>query len=279
MENKPLILVSSTDSYSDTWEPFFTLLKKNITNISDYRIYLLSDSKSYNGHSFVNNIQVSSNNEILSWSERILRALDTLNSEIIFLVFDDYFLMSKLNQVKFKEFYNIMCQNKNIANLRLVHEKKSFPSVYNDLNQVKNLIGYKNSLMPGFWRKEDLINLIQIGENPWQFELLGTIRTYFYPKMFYVVTEELSSKIYNFAFSGGIIKGKWVRDEYNKIKKITGLTLNTKRGFITWDPNKNKYLRKFTLIKNTLKNKKLIINSLIFMFNNILKRRIIKRLF
>jgi len=273
MENKPLILVSSTDSYSDTWEPFFTLLEKNISNITDYKIYLLSDTKSYNGHSFVNNIQVSSNNEVLSWSERILRALETLDSEILFLVFDDYFLMSKLNQSKFKEFNNIMCQNKNIANLRLVHEKKSFPSVYNDLYQVKNLIGYKNSLMPGFWRIEDLINIIQIGESPWQFELLGTIRTYFYPKIFLVVNQQLSSKIYNFPFSGGIIKGKWVLDEYNKIKKITGLTLNTNRGFIIWDPNKNKYLRKFTLLKNTLKEKKLVIKSIIFMFNNIIKTK------
>jgi hypothetical protein len=271
MENKPLILVSSTDSYSDTWEPFFTLLEKNISNITDYKIYLLSDTKSYNGHSFVNNIQVSSNNEVLSWSERILRALDNLDSEILFLVFDDYFLMSKLDEDKFKEFNNIICENKDIANLRLVHEKKSFPSSYNHLNKVKNLVGYKNSLMPGFWRKDDLINLIQIGESPWQFELLGTIRTYFYPKTFLVVNQQLSRKIYNFPFSGGIIKGKWVLDEYNKIKKITGLTLNTKREFIIWDPSKNKYLRKFTLLLNILKNNKLVIKSIIFMFNNLIK--------
>jgi len=271
VENEPLILVSSTDSYSDTWEPFFTLLEKNIDNITDYRIFLLSDTKSYNGHSFVNNIQVSNNNEVLSWSERVLRALDRLDSEIVFLLFDDYFLMSKLNEDKFKRFYNIICNNKNIANLRLIHEKKSFPSSYDDLNIVKNLIGYKNSLMPGFWRKEDLINIMQIGESPWQFELLGTIRTYFYPKTFLVINEQPSNKIYNFPFSGGIIKGKWVLDEYNKITQITGLILDTKRGFIIWDPNKNKYLRKFTLFKNSLKNKKLIINSILFMFNNIIK--------
>ncbi len=273
MENKPVILVSSTDSYSDTWQPFFTLLEKNIVNINDYKIYLLSDTKSYIGHSFVNNIVVSSNNEVLSWSERILRALDTLDSEILFLLFDDYFLMSKLDEDRFKEFYRIICENINIANLRLVHENKSLPSLYNDLNKVKNLIGYKNSLMPGFWRKEDLINLIQIEESPWQFELLGTIRTYFYPKTFLVVNQQLSSKIYNFPFSGGIIKGKWVLEEYNKIEKITGLTLNTKRGFIIWDPNKNKYLRKFTLLKNTLKNKKLVIKSIVFMFNNFINTK------
>ena len=84
MKNKASILISSTDSYNDCWEPFFNLFEKNFSDISNYNIYLISDTKTYEGHDFVKNITVSKNGKILSWSDRMLKALDQIDSEVIF---------------------------------------------------------------------------------------------------------------------------------------------------------------------------------------------------
>jgi|TARA_B110000914_G_C15520224_1_gene476372 hypothetical protein len=272
MKNKASILISSTDSYNDCWEPFFNLFEKNFSDISNYNIYLISDTKTYEGHDFVKNITVSKNGRILSWSDRMLKALDQIDSEVIFLLFDDYFLMSMLNNNKFIEFENLMYENKNIANLRLVHKTNSFPSSFNNLYQLKNISSYKNSLQPGFWRKQDLINLIQKGESPWQFELLGTIRAFFYPKLFLVVSNQLSGKIYDTMHYGAIIKGNWISSEYEKIKKLTGLSLKSNRNITVILPNKNNFLRKLKLLIQITKNKKYILKSIIFLCNNIINR-------
>jgi hypothetical protein len=43
--NNLSIVVSSCDSYSDLWNPFFTLLKKYWIGIEKYPIYLCTESK------------------------------------------------------------------------------------------------------------------------------------------------------------------------------------------------------------------------------------------
>ena len=272
MRNKPSILVSSTDSYEECWLPFFSLLEINFKNIEEYNVYLVSDTKTYENHKFVKNITVSKNSKTLSWSDRILKSLEIIQSEIIFLLMDDFFLMSNLDYQKFDYFTGIIDNDKTIANIRLVNQKHTVNSVYDKLEKLKNLASYKISLQPGLWRKQFLKELLIQGESPWKFELLGTIRALYYPKKFLVVKKEFSSKIYDTKEYGGIIKGKWVESEYNKIKSLTGLEMITNRGFTTFQPNKNKIKRKLILLKNTFNNKKLIKDSILFLMKNIIGR-------
>lgn len=271
MKNKPSILVSSTDSYEDCWLPFFSLLEKNFKNIEDYDVYLVSDTKTFK-HKFVKNITVSKNSKILSWSDRILKSLEIIESDIIFLLMDDYFLMSNLDHEKLDNFIEIIDNNKNIANIRLVNQKHTVDSVYEKLDKLKNFASYKISLQPGLWRKKYLKELLNKGETPWEFEILGTIRAFCYPKKILVVKEEFSGLIYDSKPYGGIIKGKWVDNEYKEIKSSTGLKMITNRGFTSYQPNKNKIKRKLMLVKNTFNNKKSVIYSILFFLSNILGR-------
>tara|TARA_X000000950_G_scaffold14462_1_gene15652 strand:- start:26465 stop:27292 length:828 start_codon:yes stop_codon:yes gene_type:complete len=267
--NNLSILISSTDSYQDCWDPFFSLLEKNFENISEFNVILVSDTKQYTKKKFVKNISASKNGEVINWSKRILYALNSIDSEIIFFLFDDYFLMSKLNTHKFLKMFQLIKEDNEIGNIKFEYNSNSSISNYKGLNQLWKFAKYKASLQPGFWRKDVLIDLLQNGETPWQFEILGTVRSFCYQKKFLVVDNMSSRKIYDSKTYGGIVKGKWVLNEYEKIKQICGTKITSQRGFINYNPKNNGFKRKIRLFVNTFNDINLIYQSLLFFFKNL----------
>ena len=59
-------------------------------------------------------------------------------------------------------------------------------------------------------------------------------------------------------------KGKWVLNEYEKIKQICGTKITSQRGFINYNPKNNGFKRKIRLFVNTFND----INFLQFKVNS-----------
>tara|TARA_B100000927_G_scaffold290802_1_gene290652 strand:- start:2121 stop:2921 length:801 start_codon:yes stop_codon:yes gene_type:complete len=262
------IIISSTDSYQDCWNPFFSLFEKFIEDISIFKIYLITDNLVYNDHSFVKTIKSSDSGKILAWSDRIKFALKQIDDESFLLLMDDYFLYSKINYEKLKSLNSILNSNDKLGSIKIVnhHNNNVLKSEYKNLKTIKKNSSYRVTLQPTMWKKKYLNEILVEGENPWHFEILGTLRSFFVDKSLLVTSNEWNAinKIYLTNGAGGIKKGKWIFSEFRKIESILGKKIITSRGFFS---EKSKFFSKLDMIRNTIS-----LNVLFRSFKFILKK-------
>jgi hypothetical protein len=228
MNNIPLIVVS-TDSYSDTWEIFFKMFFRHYPSYSE-RIYLVTETLSFDYRN-VKVINTVHNNSIsISWGESLLRALEQIDDEIIFFMLDDFILTSRVNENILNDalafFVNNSCDFLTLS----THDfKRKHQSIHENSNyvKVKSFSPYRITTSPALWRKKALISYLDSNINPWQFEILGTIRSYLRSDNIYM----LNSKKFNllnepvpYYYSNGldtaIVRGKWQNDAIHKFPEF-----------------------------------------------------------
>ena len=248
------IVISSTDSYQDCWNPFFSLFERFMDDMSKFKIYLITDNVTYNDHSFVKTILTSKKGKILPWSDRIKFALDHIEDESFLLLLEDYFLYSSINFTELKRLKSILNNYPNIGSIKIVnhHNSNLIDSSFKDLKIIKKFSSYRISLQPTLWKKDFLKELLIKGENPWHFEILGTFRSFFVNKKLLVLSYEWfesNKKIYDTNGAGAIKKGEWISSELNKVESILLKKVVTSRNFFS---EKKDTFSKFNIIKNTL---------------------------
>ena len=93
MSTKYSILINTTDSFEDCWIPFFTLFK---TYWPDYvgKIYLNTETKIFTFPGLdiisIQNSKLTPDKKI-TWSECLIRALSSIDDEIILYIHEDCF--------------------------------------------------------------------------------------------------------------------------------------------------------------------------------------------
>lgn len=207
------LLVSSCDTYSDLWEPFFTLLKKYWPTINS-PVYLISDSKKYTFEGFDIRCPLNYKNSNSTWSERLLKSLDEVKTEYVILLLDDFWLKESVNVSLIDKFVNYMSKDNNIGYICLRSQPgdtSDKPS--NDFKEL-NCYGRKNSYrinaQVGLWRKSFLKKILRKHENAWQFEWYGSIRSNFYDKALYYIKPEFNN-IFSYDSGGVVFRGKFIR--------------------------------------------------------------------
>ena len=134
------LLVVSCDSYSDVWNPFFYCFFNNWKDCP-LKINLTSNYKLFH-HPNVNNIKVGKD---LSWSDNLLKAIEYIRGDYIFLFLEDLFL----KQVVSNDYYNeiliwIKKHEPNCLRLTISHK----PLHYDDLiGKIPLITPYKIYLM------------------------------------------------------------------------------------------------------------------------------------
>lgn len=259
------IVISSTDSYQDCWNPFFSLFEKFIDDLSKFKIYLITDNVTYNDHSFVKTILTSKKGKIIPWSDRIKLALNHIEDISFLLILEDYFLYSSINFTELKRLKSILNNDPDIGSIKIVnhHNSNLINSSFKDLKIIDKFSSYRISLQPTLWKKDFLKDLLIKGENPWHFEILGTFRSFFLNKKLLVPSNEWfenNKKIYDTNGPGAIKKGEWICSELNKIESILLKKIVTSRNFFS---KKKNTFSKFNIIKNTL-NVKILLKSFKF---------------
>lgn len=164
------ILISSHSRAFDLWHITHFFFKKNWPDCP-YPIYL--------GANGVNRIEYCpkdwiyiNKGEDVSWSKSLKDYLDSIPTDYILLLLDDFVLLRPVNQESIDDAFKFLVKNDGVM-LRLVPNPKG--SIYVNkkfsLIDVKNRVPYITSLQAAIWKKSFLIELLKYDYNPWEFEI------------------------------------------------------------------------------------------------------------
>lgn len=179
------VMVSSCDKYSGLWYPFFELWFK-------YWPQLENDLHLVSGHLTYPNAQVKviSVGVEQNWSDTISHALDRIPEDYVLLTLDDYFLSEPVDHQAIKQIVLRMRQE-NLGYVSL------FPLPYERPHAEEKNLGYmahnqpyRASLNMGIWNKVVLKSLLKSGENPWLFEIYGSLRSREVTQPFLTITQK-----------------------------------------------------------------------------------------
>lgn len=198
MKEKSLaILVLSCDKYADMWAPFLQQFRKYFPH-SNYSIYFGSNTISC-GEPGV--IPVLSGDDP-DWSTSLKNILAQINEEKLFVILEDQFLASPMDTQGFQTALSFLLE-KDARHIKFWAFAGFIDSTDNSKIGLYPKGAPYRSTVCGFWDRKYLMNLLIEGENPWNFEILGSYRTS-YSDGFYGLTQPL------FVFRNMIEKGCWI---------------------------------------------------------------------
>ena len=234
------ILINTTDSFEDCWIPFFTLFKRYWPDYTG-KIYLNTETKvfTYPGLNIVSIQNNKSTPDIkITWSECLLRALNSIDDDIILYMQEDYFLKDEVKTDLVEKYVQMMQEN---AAMHCIHltdqgvtpDKKS--DTFEGLYSVKLKQRYRISCQAALWRKDTLKSYLRTYESAWEFEEFGSKRATIANDDFYVVDKEWVKlnqfEIIPYIFTG-IIQGRWYEKTVPLFQKHNIHVDYTKRGFV-----------------------------------------------
>lgn len=242
------ILVNTTDSYEDCWQPFFKLFSKYYPGYNG-RIYLNTEKKEFKFDG-LNIISVKNNLIGETWSKCLKYALETIEEEIILYLQEDYFFNGFINNDLIND-YSLLIEQKKADCIHLTPFASNGPfnsSKHPGLLKYDKKAAYKMSLQASLWRKNYMDKYLKIHENAWQFEVFGTRRAWRNEEDIYIHnfnTNPISIIPY---IPTGIIKGKWSKNAVYELFKMNEFKINyDERGF--YNPHKDFHKRNITFKK------------------------------
>lgn len=173
------VLVNSTDSFEDCWDPFFELFAK-YWRPHPPSILLNTERSSFQHRGL--NVQTTevarSPHDDPAWGESLRRAVQHISTPAVLYLQEDYFLHSNV-KVDIVALYARRLLENGVDCIRLVETQNSGPwrpTADPLLWKVSWKSRYVVSLQASIWRTESLLRLISSGESPWEFERWGTRR-------------------------------------------------------------------------------------------------------
>lgn len=163
------VLIGSCDSYSPLWKNFDILFRrywqlptKNII-VSETELF---DNEHY----------TTLTPGFKPWGQRILEALQTVDTEYVFFILDDYYLTEPFSE-EFMQAHIAILEEYNAVKImpdidygepiyRLDHIK-------DDLYSFRMDSDYLNSIQPAIWKVDYLKQVLKPEYSPWDFEIRG----------------------------------------------------------------------------------------------------------
>ena len=199
------VLVVTCDNYSDLWPPYFSLFRRFWPDCP-FPIYLLSNYKRCETPGVIT-IDVG---EDRAWSDNLLNGLNRIKEEFVLMWIDDLFLLEKVDTQSLLRVCNEFIKVDGNY-IRLNPTVKADAQFNEHFGLTSRGTIYRTSTVLSLWRKEVLRELLRPGESAWDFEILGTIRSDAYDGFF------ATWRNY-FTIVNGVIKGKWQRKAYKRIR-------------------------------------------------------------
>ncbi len=199
------IVVVSCDKYKSLWDGFFNRFFKFWPKPYPSTFLVSNFTKSN-----IKNIKSIRVKNINNWSKGLHLALSEIKEEFVYILLDDIFIDSEINESRLNELLNF-CKKTNANYLNT----KGIPYPRGKVagNKIREIIKgshYRASLCNAFWKTETLKSILKSGETPWQFELNGTLRSELYDG-FYGTTDELVKYLH--VIIGGKLAIKLPKDE------------------------------------------------------------------
>ena len=236
--NDLTVLVNTSDSFEDCWEPFFRLFAAYWPGC-DLPIVLNTETKSYRhpGVSIHSARVAESAPRRLTWSECLARCLDDIATPYVLYLQEDFFLESEVQVPFIRTFLNeIRADRADVIRLMECGGAGPWrPSANPLLWEVDQRAFYRIALQAALWRKSTLRSHLRMHESPWQLEVFGSARA-----------RRLADKVLcvnrdRFHGEGreivpyrptGVVKGQWERHIVEPLFARHGIAMDfSRRGF------------------------------------------------
>ena len=228
------IVVNSCDAYSDIWEMFFLCFKEYWPD-NQATIHLNTETTKFSLPEHLNiNVKMHSykSGPVDQWGARLISTLESIESEFIVMLYDDFLLNKKVDHKKFAELVNLIVSSEIIDVIyltKLVGVKKS-PWQDSSLSLVGSDSDYRLNSAPAIWRKSALLNYTREQDNPWAWEFFGSYRTFKHKKQFIAISDTHDDVYpYDYQKGGAIYRGKWVVDVVTPVIEKYKLAINLNR--------------------------------------------------
>ncbi|OGN29993.1 MAG: hypothetical protein A3A33_01570 [Candidatus Yanofskybacteria bacterium RIFCSPLOWO2_01_FULL_49_25] len=209
--NNCAVIISSFDGFADIWEPFFTLFFRYWPDCP-FPVYLITNQKKYR------NVRVRSLaiGEDRDWARNTRAALASVPEDYFVWLLDDCFFMKPVDSGHIMRLLEFL-KTRHAATIRLFPAPPPDESFPNDLNigRISKDADNRISLGGGLWNKDSMLALIRDGENPWQTEINGTIRSREFDQEFFCV----NAPVFHYPEGGAIIRGKWNHEAIPLLRK------------------------------------------------------------
>lgn len=120
---------------------------------------------------------------VQQWSNDLIKALRSIDDDVICLMMDDYWLNRQVDQLAVKWCYEYMLQRLDVIRFDLTTDRLYARGVtpygaigYLDVIKSDTLSPYNFSLQAALWRRELLLEMLMPNETPWEVEEQGTRR-------------------------------------------------------------------------------------------------------
>jgi len=213
-KNKIAFVILTCDNYSDLWSMFIHFFEKNWKDCPLDK-YFVTNYLSIPESSF-DTLKIG-NDE--SWSDGLLKAIAILKKKYDYLIItlEDWPIIEKVDNDQFDHILDIFLKEN--GNYLTFRNKPKPTHKFNKLfGKIEKGSLYRPSCVYSLWKIDVLEKLLVKEENAWEFERFGSIRSDKFDK-FFVVYKDF------FKICNTVVKGKWVRSEYKRIKKL-GFTPN-----------------------------------------------------
>lgn len=212
MHKKTALIVLTCDNYSDLWPMFIHFFEKNWKDCPFDR-YFITNNKDIPDSSF-SALKIGRDE---SWSDGLLKAIELLKKQYDYLIvtLEDSPIIEMVNQSKLNLIIDsFLKHNGNFLSLFTQMNMGKPTRKFNDFFGIidKGSL-YRPTCVYSLWKVSVLEDLLDRKENAWEFERFGSIRSDKYDKFFMTYNNFIK-------MSNTVIKGKWQRSEYNRIKKM-----------------------------------------------------------
>lgn len=238
-DSRYTVFVNSTDTFEDTWGPFFHLFSRYWPQ--EGPVVLNTETKSFSHPQLdVRCTQVARRGEgRIPWGECMLRALDHIPTEMFLYLQDDYFLYAPVLTGVVDEAAAIV-DAEDLDCLRLMECGGGGPwepTQYPWLWSLARNATYRIALQAGLWTIDGMRKYLRSHESPWQMEIWGSRRASRIPGRIWCVSRDVyhepEPQVIPYVPTG-IVKGAWNRDAVEALFAAEGLDVPfERRGW--WD--------------------------------------------
>ena len=226
MNKKMTMLILSCDKFSDLWDGHVKQLEKYWPD-RNVDTYIITDKQSEKKYS---NVKIFSAGDDVEWSDRLLKALEVVKTEYVFVTLDDYFLIQQVSSAKMWKLIEMMDQY-DLDYVRLFKRptkatKEPIPG-YTKAFHVDCSFKYSVNLYSGIWKTKFMKNCVAEPLNPWKFEVE-------LPKMACAYQAKCAvSNNKDFVILDVVRKGKLLHTSYYYFKRHPGI-YNGNREVNSW---------------------------------------------